>query len=348
MPKERGAYTKEEILGQVAAWQATLEALQEREGELKAFFKDFRQVIFTGCGSGHYISRAGTPVFQALTKVSAQVLPASEILIFPYTHLLALERTLLIAVSRSGETTEVLEAVRTFRRHGGKEVLAITCYGDNALAKEASLSLVAQEAHEESIAQTRSFSTMYLISLYLAALWGGRDDLLEEIKLLPAKGETLLPKQHELGQKLGEDPGFERFFFLGSGPYYGLACEGMLKMKEMSLSYSEAFHFLEFRHGPKSMVNEKTLVIGLLSDSGHRYEMAVLKEMQSLGAKILALGDRAELEGIDFPFRLKTSLPEMVRGLLYLPLLQILAYYRSMSKGLDPDRPKNLDAVVKL
>ena len=348
MPEERGAYTREEILGQVAAWQATLEALQERGDELKAFFRGFDRVIFTGCGSGHYLSRAAAVPFQALTGMPTRALPASEILLFPEIQLIGRKGTLLVAISRSGETTETVEAARTFRHHGGEEVLAITCYEDSSLAKEASLSLTTRQAHEESIAETRSFSAMYLISLYVAALWGGRDDLLKSVRLLPACGENLLPRQHELGRKLGESRAFERFFFLGSGPYYGLACEGMLKMKEMSLSYAEAFHFLEFRHGPKSMVDEKTLVIGLLSDSGYDYEMAVLKEMQSLRAKILALADRADLGGMDFPFRLDSDLPEIGRGLLYLPLLQILAYYRSMAKGLDPDRPKNLDAVVKL
>lgn len=348
MPEKRGAYTREEILGQVSAWQATLQALGEQENALLAFRKPFEQVIFIGCGSTHYLSLAGAAVFQALTGLPARALPASEILLLPDVYLAQGADVLLVAVSRSGETTETVEAVRTFYRHGGREVMAITCYEDSALAKEASISPAVRQAHEESIAQTRSFSTMFLTAQVVSALWAGREDFLSELRALPAHGERLIARQHELGRELGESPDFERFFFLGSSPNYGLACEAMLKMKEMTLSYSEAFYFLEFRHGPKSMVNERTLVTGLLSDSGSEYEMAVLREMQGLGAKILALADRANLEGMDFPFPLESGLSEMVRCLLYMPLLQIIAYYRSMSKGLDPDRPKNLDAVVKI
>ncbi len=348
MSEKRGAYTREEILGQVSAWQATLQALGEQESALLDFRKPFEQVIFTGCGSTHFLSLAGAAVFQALTGVSARALPASEILIFPEVYLTQGADTLLVAVSRSGETTETVEAVRTFHRHGGREVMAITCYQDSALAREASISPPIRQAQEESIAQTRSFSAMFLTAQVVSALWAGRDDFLSELRTLPEHGERLIARQHELGRELGENPEFERFFFLGSSHNYGLACEAMLKMKEMSLSYSEAFYFLEFRHGPKSMVNERTLVSGLLSDSGSKYERAVLKEMQGLGAKILALPDRADLEGIDFLFPLESGLSEMARGVLYMPLLQIIAYYRSMSKGLDPDRPQNLDAVVKI
>ncbi len=348
MSETRGAYTREEILGQVAAWQATLQALQEQESALLDFRKPFEQVIFIGCGSTYFLSLAGAAVFQALTGVPARALPASEILIFPDVYLTQGADTLLVAVSRSGETTETVEAVRTFQRHGGREVMAITCYADSTLAKEASISPAVREAQEESIAQTRSFSTMFLTAQVVSALWAGRKDLLSGLSSLPTHGERLIARQHALGRELGESPQFERFFFLGASPNYGLACEAMLKMKEMSLSYSEAFYFLEFRHGPKSMVNERTLVTGLLSDAGSEYEVAVLKEMQGLGANILALADRADPAGMDFLFPLESDLSEMVRGVLYMPLLQIVAYYRSMSKGLDPDRPKNLDAVVKI
>ena len=141
----------------------------------------------------------------------------------------------------------------------------------------------------------------------------------------------------------------QRFFFLGSGPNYGLACETMLKMKEMSLSYSEAYHFMEFRHGPKSMVDRSSLVVGLVSEEAREQEIAVLKEMQELGATILALADyEFGLEEFDHIVAFKSGTSDWARGVLYLPLLQLLAYHRAMAKGLDPDHPAHLDAVVKL
>ena len=113
-------------------------------------------------------------------------------------------------------------------------------------------------------------------------------------------------------------------------------------MKEMTLTHSEPFHFLEFRHGPMSMVNEKAVVVGLLSDVNRVHEAKVLSEMKMLGGRVTSLGE----SGADVSF--KSQIPEQVRGVLYLPVLQLIAFYRSVAKGLNPDRPANLTAVVKL
>jgi glucosamine--fructose-6-phosphate aminotransferase (isomerizing) len=119
----------------------------------------------------------------------------------------------------------------------------------------------------------------------------------------------------------------------------------------MTLSYSEAYHPMEFRHGPMSMVNEHTLVVGLLSDTGLAQEIRVLQEMHDLGARTLAI---VEGESVfvdwrpDYVVELHSGLDEWTRGALYLPPLQRMAYHRAVAKGLDPDRPTNLTAVVEL
>ena len=143
-------------------------------------------------------------------------------------------------------------------------------------------------------------------------------------------------------KEIGENLEIDRFYFLGSGIRYGLACEVNLKMKEMTLTHSEPFHFLEFRHGPMSMVNETAVVVGMLSDASRAHEEKVLSEMRALGGTVVSLGEA----GADVMF--DSGIPESVRGVLYLPVLQLMAFYRSVAKGLSPDRPKHLTAVVKL
>jgi glucosamine--fructose-6-phosphate aminotransferase (isomerizing) len=113
-------------------------------------------------------------------------------------------------------------------------------------------------------------------------------------------------------------------------------------MKEMTLTHSEPFHFLEFRHGPMSMVGASTVVCGLLSTVNRQHEAKVLSEMKMLGGTVAGLGESEA----DVCF--ESNLPESVRGVLYLPVLQLMAFYRSLAKGLNPDRPENLTAVVKL
>ena len=159
---------------------------------------------------------------------------------------------------------------------------------------------------------------------------------------LPEVGKKIISTYDDYAQEIGENLEQDRFYFLGSGPRYGLGCEANLKMKEMSLTHSEPFHFLEFRHGPMAMVTPTTRIIGMLSEANRNQENQVLDEMSKLGAKITRLAE----QNADIEF--SSKLPESLRNVLYLPVLQLMAYYRSMKKGLNPDRPLNLTAVVNL
>lgn len=330
-------YTYDEIKSQPQAWA---EALDLSSCAPLPRAADYEQVIFTGCGSTYYLSLAAAALYQELTGRPARGVAGSELWLNPRT-VLAGGRTLLIAVSRSGTTTETLQAVSAFRASHPGEVVAIGNYGE-ALARLADISIVIERGQEESVAQTRSFASMYVAAVALCARMAGQDQLLSAMQALPAAGERLMSRYEAPARELGENLGLDRFYFLGSGIRYGLACELNLKMKEMTLTHSEPFAFLEFRHGPISMVNQNALVIGLLSDANGGLEANVLGDAQALGGQTLSLGESGAT------VNLASDLPESVRGVLYLPVLQLAAFYRSLAKGLNPDRPNNLTAVVKL
>jgi len=221
-------------------------------------------------------------------------------------------------------------------------LLTLSCYGDMPLAKMGALNLVFPSGQEQSVAQTRAFSTLYLGTVALAALWAGRADLFDSLARLPEAGTRLLKNYASLGTDIGRDATIDRFYFLGSGPRYGLACELSLKMKEMSLSHSEPFHFMEFRHGPKSMVTNSAVVIGLRSTVNGPHEAAVLEDMKGLGGRIVDMAETGSL------VRFEAGLEEAVQNVLYLPVGQLIAFERSLSKGLNPDQPANLSSVVIL
>jgi glucosamine--fructose-6-phosphate aminotransferase (isomerizing) len=179
----------------------------------------------------------------------------------------------------------------------------------------------------------------------------GDAEALARLHRLPDLLENLISRLGKLSRKLGESKDIQRFFFLGAGPFYGLANEAMLKMKEMTLSYSEAYHPMEFRHGPMSMVDEHALVVGFLSDTSLAQEIHVLKDMHALGAQTLAIVEDASVFDRwrpDHVIELRSGLDEWSRGALYLPPLQRMAYHRAVAKGLNPDRPTHLTAVIEL
>ncbi len=332
-------YTLDEILSQTAGWAQALEVTPLAPLPKAA---DFEQVIFTGCGSCYYLSLSAAAVYQELTGRTARAVPAGELLLNPQNWMpKETGKLLLVAVSRSGTTTETLRAVERFRESGRGPVIVISSYAADLL-EQADIPILIEKGHEESIAQTRSFASMYVAATALAARMAGNVEMLDAMAALPIAGQRLLRSCEGLAREFGEDLSLDRYYFLGSGIRYGLACEANLKMKEMTLTHSEPFHFLEYRHGPKSLAGPGALVVGLLSDKNRAHEQAVLDEMNELDAKTLSLAESAA----DVAFQ--SGIPESVRGILYLPALQLMAFYRSLSKGLNPDRPHNLTAVVQL
>jgi glutamine---fructose-6-phosphate transaminase (isomerizing) len=337
--------TLDEIRSQTAAWDEAIRVVEEHRVELgRVDLNAFDQVVFCGCGSTYYLSLAAAAVFQELAKKSCRAVPASEALLNPAgVYVGSHQRVILVAVSRSGTTSETLQAVQAFKNQNRGSVICVTNYPESPLARLGDISLCIPMGKEQSIAQTRSFASMLVACTAFSVLTGGgHPEDVQALTALVSAGDPLIRSYEGLAREIAIDPAIQRIFFLGSGYRYGLACEASLKMKEMSLSTSEPFHFLEFRHGPISMVDPGTLVVGLLSEDRRAYEDAVLGDIRKLGGRVLSIGEA----NADVCFQ--SNRPEIVRGVLYLPFLQLLAYYRAISHGLNPDQPRNLTAVVKL
>lgn len=356
MNKEKGTFTRQEILSQPEAWAAALETLSAaRRSALDLDpARRYGQILFTGCGSTYYLSLAAAALTQELTGLTCRAFPASELWLYPASSVGRTDsptyrgtgspthKTLLVAVSRSGETTETLRACEAFLEAGYGDLVTLSCYGEMPLTKMGALNLVLPSGQEQSVAQTRAFSTLYLGTVALAALWAGRLDLFDSLARLPEAGRSVIAQAAPLAADLGRDLSLDRFYWLGSGPRYGLAAELSLKMKEMSLSHSEPFHFLEFRHGPKSMVTPSSLVIGLRSTVNGRHEAAVLDDVRALGGRVLTLAEN------ESEVRFASGIDEAIVNILYLPAGQLIAFERALAKGLNPDRPNHLDTVVRL
>ncbi len=354
LPDAAESHTLPEILSQTGGWQAALDRVQAEQSALKTLFTggQFSEIVVTGCGSTYYLSLVVAPLLQQQLGIPARAVPASELLLFSQTILTSRGKTLLVTISRSGRTTETIRAARAFKANRKGSILNIGCYEDTELAAESDLSIIIREGQEQSVVQTRSFSAMLVAATAICAVLG-KSQTLEAMKKMPALGQQIISTTQKLARQLGQDLnqefGFERFYFLGSGSRYGLACEANLKMKEMSLSVSEAFHFLEFRHGPMSMVNDHTLVVGLLSETARSYELEVLQEMKALGGRTMVLTNQSVPEkSADYQVCFNSGLPEASQGVLYLPFLQMLSYYRAEANGQNPDQPHNLNAVVVL
>ena len=346
-----GIYTHAEIGQQPQTWASTLQSFARSDRKWLKNLQDPGHYtwLVTGCGSTYYASLSAAAVMRCL-GFGAWGFPAAEIVYF--SNLLPLKNSNLLAISRSGTTTETLWAVEQFRKvNPSGKLVTIPTQPESPLAASADHLLSAEAAQERSVAQTRSFTSMFLMSQCLGNALAGDEAVVNRLMKLPPALDSLIERNGVLARELGEDDSLRRFFFLGGGINYGLACEAMLKTKEMTRSWSEAFHPLEFRHGPMSVIDDHSLVVCLVSDSAQEAEARVVRDMQKLGAHILVLvedASEADWSGIEYVVELKSGLNEWERGALYLPFIHWMDYYRTLAKGLDPDQPTNLTAIVEL
>lgn len=346
-----GQHSRQEILSQGQAWQSALDAVAAQTDAIAGLFRRnaSRDLLFVACGSPYFLGLSMAAHAQTLLKTRARSVPSSDLLFFPDGVLPPGPPPLVVTLSRSGETSETIAAVRAMRARGSA-VLAIGCDAQTTLLKLADVAVEVAAGREKSVAQTRSFSGMMLAAQATIAVAAGDRALLSALQRLPALAESYVGRVWQTSEQIVAQQRPARIFYLGAGTRYGLACEATLKMKEMSISHAEAFHTLEFRHGPMSLVDDQTLVVGLISEKAAEAELAVLREMRQLGARTLAIGESAaKLAGTaDTIVAFDSGLPAEARDLLYLPAAQALAFHQAASKGVDCDNPRNLVAYVTL
>ncbi len=335
-----------EIRSQPEAWASAADAVASlAPGAVQGLRGAPRAVTLLGAGSSYYLSVAARTAWARRGFLAAAV-PSSEQLLHPEAYRLP-EGGLAVGISRSGTTSETLAALRMLRE-GGAQTIGITTEPGTPIQEVSDVLLAIPGAAETSTVQTRSFSSQLLAAVALSAVaTEGAEALLREQRTLPIRGAALITEAEALVGRWAT--GIDRIYVLGSGALWGLAMEGALKLKETSLSEAEAFQTLEFRHGPQSMVDGRTLVVGLLGDDPRGTERRVLDEMAGLGAEVLAVEERAPRgAGRLTSLALESGVSPEARLPLYLPVLQLLAHARGSAKGLDPDHPRNLRFAIEL
>jgi len=192
---------------------------------------------------------------------------------------------------------------------------------------------------------------MVLAGYYLAAKVSGNETIESEYRKLPGAAARKMPAFQTLAERINKYSEIRKFAFVGSGTYYGLAREAQLKIKETTLLPADSYVTMDYQHGPMSNVDEHMLVTILSSDAGRKYDQILAHNMKKLGGRVLVLTDTSVedfMDCSDFVMQLGSGLGDGVRDILYMPTLQFMAWYKSVSEGYDPDKPKNLHYYVKI
>jgi glucosamine--fructose-6-phosphate aminotransferase (isomerizing) len=347
------SYTREEIFSQPESWQRALHQAERLRAELVELFAGdpSRQVLFIGCGSSYYLSASLAWLYRAITRRRASATVASEVLFFPQALPVWDERALAVLISRTGRTTETVRAAEQLAGQEGVTTLAVTCEPRSPLESAASRALVLDDPPERSTVMTRQFGALLLLLLRTFGYVTGDVALDAGLARLPELCRSLLEQHTPAIEQFVAAAPVERGVFLGQGPAYGLACEGALKLNEMALTPSNAYHSLEYRHGPISTTGADVTAVILVTDAASHEEAALAGELRSLGARTLVLCEQATpalASAASCLIELKTGLPDLLRVPLYLPVLHLLGLFQSTRRGVNPDSPPHLSRYVTL
>ncbi|MDD7404061.1 MAG: glutamine--fructose-6-phosphate transaminase (isomerizing) [Butyribacter sp.] len=354
-------YMEKEIMEQPDVLKATME---ERivngkidltaDGVPDDILADCERVCVVACGTAMHAGLVAKALVQSKLGMHMNVEYASE---FMYADPVIDEKTLVIAISQSGETIDTLEALKFARKKGAKSIAVINVKG-SSIARESDYVMYTMAGPEIAVASTKAYTTQ-LIALFLlvgrmAKVRGVFDDAAEKEYLdnlvqAPVKMQEVLDQKHSIHKIARDMLDAKDAFMIGRGLDYSILLEGALKLKEVSYIHTEAYASGELKHGTIALITENTPVVALVTQTKLKdKELSNIREVQSRGASVvLMVKDGFELA--DAEYADVFTLPAMSDEFMVFPAsaaLQLLAYYVSMDKGLDVDKPRNLAKVV--
>ncbi|HTS12643.1 MAG TPA: glutamine--fructose-6-phosphate transaminase (isomerizing) [Candidatus Limnocylindrales bacterium] len=324
-------------------------------------FKNLREVKIVACGTSWHAGLAGKFMIERLAQLPVEVDYGSE---FRYRDPILDDRTLVIAISQSGETADTLAAEREARQKGAK-ILAICNVVGSMLTREANGTIYTHAGPEIGVASTKAF-TGQLAALALTALHLGQvrgkltsaasQNLMQELTRLPHKIETILQHDSAIEDLAKQFFRHTDFLYLGRGIHYPIALEGALKLKEISYIHAEGYPAGEMKHGPNALIDENLPVVVLATrdesdpSSMTRYEKTVsnLQEVKARDGIVIALvteGDRLARESANHTLEIPAA-PDLIAPILEIVPLQLLAYHIAVRRGCDVDQPRNLAKSV--
>ncbi len=314
----------------------------------------YDRIYIVACGTSMHAGLVGKEVIEKITRVPVEVAVASE---FRYRDPIFTYKTLMIVISQSGETADTLAALREAKKMG-VTVLAITNVVGSSVAREADEVIFTWAGPEVAVASTKAY-TSQVVALYLFALYFAQvketqtreqiAEVVEQLIQLPDKIAAIL-KQPDVIRGFAESiKDVTSLFFIGRSLDYAVSLEGSLKLKEISYIHSEAYAAGELKHGTLALIEDNVPVIALATQPDI-YEKMIsnIVEVKARGARVLGFaleGDEELIKTVDQVIHIPSTIPFLTPVLTVIPL-QLLAYYASIARGLDVDKPRNLAKSV--
>ncbi len=343
--------TYNEIKNQYSALEETLDYISSHKDDLCDFYNNRapKSLTYIGSGSSYCLCRSAELSAKIRLGKPSTAFAAGDLMLHYRDYRRILEDTCLIPLSRSGSTTEVLMAVDKVRGLADVSVLGVACASNSKMVEVSDFMLELPWAFDESVCQTRSVVNLYAANLLVLAYLSGDNELIDQCTKAISDGNAFAEKWEDGLADIASE-GWSDAVILADGEMCGLAEEGALAVSEIARVPGRFYHLLDVRHGPMVLIDDKTLVVACITEEAKRYQEALITDLVEKGATVVIYSEmpHERIPGVRLQVDSGQSLGPAARGMHFIFLPQILAYYKAREKGVDPDHPEGLSPWIRL
>lgn len=342
--------TEKEIMEQHFALKKTIQYMMERETEIRAFFKEHREkrFVFMGCGSSYMLSKSGQRLFAACKDTAASAVAGGDYLVNPQYYRETVADSIIVTLSRSGRTSEIVRDVKQIKEEYGNPVLSISMKDKNDIMPYSDLDLTIDWSYDESVCQTRTVTNLYAVLLILNSFYNNDTELLDSVKAAIDLNESFKEAYRPVLENIARLE-WENVTILCDGAPSGIAEEGALAFTEIAMLPGQCFQLLDYRHGPMVLNNEKTLTIAILQPHEETLQKDMIEDLKGHGGTMVTVTNR---EGNPYNVAENINVGDIKRfeawGIPFIYVMQMTAYSKSILLGRNPDQPTGLDAFITL
>ena len=344
---EKGGYKHfmlKEIHEQPEVVKNTLMEYPEIE-KVVSRFSNFNRVCFVACGTSYHASLVGKYLFETILGIPTDVVLASE---FIFSERALDENTLVIFISQSGETADTLRALKIANKKS--ETLVIVNVLGSTATRNADHVIYSRAGPEIGVAATKTYVSQLICIYMLVIALNSNDKLLYDLKKIPDHMKSALEDEEHIIEIAKKYKDARDFFYIGRGFSYPTALEGALKLKEITYIHAEGYAAGELKHGPLALIDDEIPVLAVVPPgNSHDKTLSNIEEVKARGASVIAVGSNKDhvlkSEAHDF-IGFNDKINELMSPIPYVLPLQLLSYYISVERGIDPDKPKNLAKCV--
>ena len=342
--------TLTEIRGQYLALEKTVALLDENRDSIKKMVVDARpaSIVFIGCGSSYSLSCAFRTIASLRTDIPVYAIAAGDLWLNCERYARLLKGALVVSVSRSGETSELVNACKAVADMGlGARFLSIICAEGTPLEALSDLTLRMPWAFDASVCQTRCVSNMFAMGAMVVGSLFDDPSIRDGMAKMAACGPDYMARLEPLAQELASRD-WDHGVVLADGEIDGIAEEAALTFKEICQRNSNYYHLLDVRHGPMVLVGPNTLAVAAIKSPLCKYELQLVQDLIATGATVVCytMGEVEVPGAICIP--LGTDVGSVAFGLGLVAICQLTTYYKSLVVGCDPDHPNGLDPWIRI